>query len=119
MQANDREIAHAERITALEVNQITLQDSLAKCLEKIEVIASALKETALMQAEGQAEAVDITLATKHDLKGLEGKLALTDNNIKWLWWTMVTGFGGCVIGFSVLGSMIMSLTRMVAKAHGL
>jgi len=74
-------------------------------------IYQALIEAGASEEKARAAAESVNAETS--------RLASIETNVNWLRWLIIGGFTVMVGGFSVLGNMLLKLTEMVAKAHGL
>ena len=74
-------------------------------------VYQALIEAGASEEKARAAAESVNAETS--------RLASIETNVNWLRWLMIGGFTVMVGGFSVLGNMLLKLTEMVAKAHGL
>ena len=74
-------------------------------------VYQALVEAGASEEKARAAAESVNAETS--------RLASIETNVNWLRWLIIGGFTVMVGGFSVLGNMLLKLTEMVAKAHGL
>jgi len=74
-------------------------------------VYQALIEAGASEEKARAAAESVNAETS--------RLASIETNVNWLRWLMIGEFTVMVGGFSVLGNMLLKLTEMVAKAHGL
>lgn len=87
--------------------------------EQARAAAEAVSKDNQLKSEIKDDIHAVRDDLKNDISCIETNISRIETNITWLRWLMITGFTLTLAGFSVIGNMILKLTEMVAKAHGL